>query len=66
MNIRCGSCKGRHISVAAVRECYWQAEADEAMMEEARAEESRERSSGWWNLPIAASMWAADGRDLHA
>lgn len=21
---------------------------------------------GWWDLPIAASMWAADGRDLGA
>lgn len=24
------------------------------------------RSDDWWNLPIAASMWAADGRDLNA
>jgi len=21
---------------------------------------------GWWNLPVAASMWADDGRDLNA
>jgi hypothetical protein len=33
--------------------------------EEARAQEAHDAATGWWNLPVAASMWAADSRDLY-
>lgn len=27
---------------------------------------ARPKGEGWWNLPIARSCWAEDGRDLNA
>jgi hypothetical protein len=72
--IRCGNhgtMKFYHASVQDVRECYEWSSAQELpawMIGEdpdyVRPTSSGEKIRGWYDLPIAASMWASDARSI--
>ncbi len=57
--IRCGHCKGRHNTVADVKECMWeiQRDIDEAEMANERSFEDR----GYWEARAEEDWEAARG-----